>query len=104
MQRFASAGDYEAARISYCQDMVVREEYVEDAITGNLLRIKDQTLHVSTAADVSDNRDIPAEWKVDHVVDLVQVLLKPSPLRAMGARTPRSRCSCARGPARARRG
>ena len=38
--------EYEAARVSYCEDMVVREEYVEDAITGNMLRIKDQTPRV----------------------------------------------------------
>ena len=85
VQRFGSAAEYENARISYCQDMVVREEYVEDAITGNMLRIKDQTLHVSTAADVSDNKNIPDEWRVDSVVDLVVILLKPSPMRAMGA-------------------
>ena len=85
VQRFPSVSEYEVARQAYCHDMVQREEYVEDAITGNLLRIKDQTLHVSTAADVADNSNIPNEWKVDSVVDLVQVLLRPSPYRAMGA-------------------
>ncbi len=52
VQRFGSALEYESARVSYCEDMMTREEYVEDAITGNMLRIKDQTLHVSTATDV----------------------------------------------------
>ena len=64
---------------------MAREEYVEDAITGNQLRIKDQTLHVSTAADVQDNRSIPDEWKVDDVRDLAELLLQPSPCRTMGA-------------------
>ena len=62
VQRFPTVAEYEAAR-AYCEDMVVREEYVEDAITGNMLRIKDQTLHVSTATDVVDNLSIPAEWR-----------------------------------------
>ena len=69
-QRFDQVSEYEKARVSYCEDMMAREEYVEDAITGNQLRIKDQTLHVSTAADVQDNRSIPDEWKVDDVRDL----------------------------------
>ena len=87
VQRFATAADYETARGSYCDDMVAREEYVEDAITGNQLRIKDQTLKVSTTADAADNRDIPAEWKVDNVLDLVVLLLRPSPLRWASGRT-----------------
>ena len=84
IQRFGTAIEYESARVSYCEDMMAREEYVEDAITGNMLRIKDQTLHVSTATDVQDNRDIPTEWRVDDVRDLAALLLKPSPSRSMG--------------------
>ena len=84
-QRFPSVAEYEAARVNYCEDIVVREALVEDAITGNQLRIKDQTLHISTATDAVDNaRPIPAEWHVHNVLDLVRLLLVPSPNRANG--------------------
>ena len=73
-QRFKNAAEYEASRVSYCNDIVEREALVEDAITGNLLRIKDQTLHVSTATDVQDNASVPPEWRVDDVRDLVHLL------------------------------
>ena len=75
VQRFAAAAEYESARANYCEDMVEREAMVEDAITGNMLRIKDQTLHVSTATDGVDNTSIPAEWRVNDVRDLVKLLL-----------------------------
>ena len=85
VQRFATAAEYEGARANYCEDMVEREAMVEDAITGNLLRIKDQTLHVSTATDGLDNYAVPAEWRVNDVRDLVALFLTPSPNRSMGA-------------------
>ena len=85
VQRFDVVAEYEAARTSYCEDIVEREQLVEDAITGNMLRIKDQTLHVSTATDVVDNvRDIPPEWRVDDVRDMVVLMLVPSPHRPNG--------------------
>ena len=85
-QRFPSVAEYEAARVNYCEDIVVREAMVEDAITGNQLRIKDQTLYISTATDAVDNaRPIPAEWHVHNVLDLVRLLLVPSPNRANGS-------------------
>ena len=85
VQRFPSVGDYEAARANYLEDIVVREAHVEDAITGNNLRIKDQTLHISTATDVQDQgRVIPPEWNVTDVRDLVKLLLVPSPNRVNG--------------------
>ena len=65
VQRFPNVTEYEAARSNYCEDIVSKEAMVEDAITGNMLRIKDQTLHVSTATDVVDNLSIPPEWRVD---------------------------------------
>ena len=42
VQRFKNISDYEAARLNYLEDIVEREAMVEDAITGNMLRIKDQ--------------------------------------------------------------
>ena len=84
-QRFPSVAEYESARCNYCEDIVVKEAMVEDAITGNHLRIKDQTLHISTATDALDNtRVIPPEWKVSSVLDLCTLLLVPSPQRANG--------------------
>jgi hypothetical protein len=86
VQRFPSVADYEAARANYLEDIVVREAEVEDAITGNNLRIKDQTLHISTATDAADNvRPCPPEWRVDDVRDLVRLLLIPSPNRSNGS-------------------
>ena len=71
---------------SDCEDIVIREALVEDAITGNELRIKDQTLHISTATDAVDNaRPIPPEWAVSNVLDLVKLLLIPSPSRQNGS-------------------
>ena len=84
VQRFKSVAEYEAARTNYCEDIVEKEAMVEDAITGNMLRIKDQTLHVSTATDVQDNVSIPPEWNVSDVRDLVTLLLVPSPMRPYG--------------------
>ena len=85
VQRFASVAAYEAARANYLEDIVVREAHVEDAITGNNLRIKDQTLHISTATEEQDNkRELPPEWNVTDVLDLVKLLLVPSPGRLYG--------------------
>ena len=42
--------------------------------------------HISTATDAQDNcRPIPAEWKVENVLDLVKLYLVPSPNRASGS-------------------
>ena len=50
-----------------------------------MLRIKDQTLYISTATEAQDNvRNIPAEWNVTNVLDLVGLLLVGSPNRHMG--------------------
>ena len=84
VQRFPSVSEYEAARANYLEDIVTREALVEDAITGNNLRIKDQTLHVSTGTDQQDNSRIPPEWNVSDVRDLVSLLLQASPNRHMG--------------------
>jgi hypothetical protein len=85
IQRFPSVAEYEAARNNYLEDIVVREAHVEDAITGNNLRIKDQTLHITTATEKEDNlRSIPPEWNVTDVRDLVKLLLVPSPNRVNG--------------------
>lgn len=86
VQRFPSVAAYESARANYLEDIVVREALVEDAITGNNLRIKDQTLHISTATEEEDNnlKTIPPEWNVTNVLDLVKLLLVPSPGRIYG--------------------
>ena len=48
MQRFDDAVAYEVARKVYCAGIVESENQVEDAITGNQLRIEDQLICVST--------------------------------------------------------
>ena len=73
VQRFPSVAAYESARANYLEDIVVREALVEDAITGNNLRIKDQTLHISTATEEEDNNLSSPEWNVTNVLDLVKL-------------------------------
>jgi hypothetical protein len=86
VQRFPSVSAYEAARANYLEDIVVREASVEDAITGNNLRIKDQTLHISTATEEQENaRAIPSGWNVTSVLDLVTLFLVASPGRIFGS-------------------
>ena len=61
IQRLGSAAAYEGARSSYCVAIVSEQCHVEDAITGNVLRIEDQLIHVS-AADVSGVTLNRPEW------------------------------------------
>lgn len=46
VQRFESAAAYSAARTVYLAALVERLSYVEDAITGNRLRIEDQLVYI----------------------------------------------------------
>lgn len=50
VQRFASVAAYEAARAAHCDDLISATEIVEDAITGNVLRVGDQLVGISTEA------------------------------------------------------
>ena len=43
-----SAAEYESARSSYCDEQRKLLEYVEDAITGSDLLIKEQVIYVNT--------------------------------------------------------
>ena len=98
-----------AQQLSSCMDTrpsplpSLDPQLVEDAITGNMLRMKDQTLHVSTATDVVDNTSVPPEWRVDDVRDLVALMLTPSPHRPNGMHSAQPTLVRA-GPAQARRG
>ena len=48
VQRFTNIDAYEEVRRVYCGDIVTAEDKVEDAITGNQLRIEDQLIYVAT--------------------------------------------------------
>ena len=52
VQRFNSAEAYEEARLLHCADIIERERFVEDAITGNTLDIAEQLVDVSTQEGV----------------------------------------------------
>jgi hypothetical protein len=56
VQRFPSVAQYEGARANYLEDIVVREALVEDAITGNNLRIISCHLPTAPPAHIRPNR------------------------------------------------
>jgi hypothetical protein len=83
VQRFGSAAEYEGSRLTYCQGIVAEQCFVEDAITGNVLRIEDQLIFVS-ASDVQGT-NINMRWQtVKDVRDVVTLLLEPSNYRHKG--------------------
>ena len=83
VQRFGSVGEYESTRLAYCSTIVSEQCHVEDAITGNVLRIEDQLIFVS-AADVSGTNIGPKWASVRDVRDVVTLLLEPSTQRHKG--------------------
>ena len=48
-QRFESAASLAAARDDYCFAMATRGAWVEDAVTGRVLRIEEQLLNIEMA-------------------------------------------------------
>ena len=57
----------------------------KDAITGNQLRIEDQLIYVATQNIGEQIKRSEAAWNtIKDVKELVELLLKPSPLRARG--------------------
>ena len=85
VQRFADVAAYEAARRIYCEGIIESENLVEDAITGNLLRIEDQLICVVTQpiGETIKHSD-PAWVGLQNVHELVDLLLAPSHRRARG--------------------
>ena len=96
VQRFASAAEYESARSSYCDEQRKLLEYVEDAITGSDLLIKEQVIYVNTGDSGAQN--MRPEWKaVKEGSEVTDVLIKPSKRRAEGVHTAQP-CLCIAGP------
>ena len=86
VQRFRDGEQYESTRSAYCSDIVAEQCHVEDAITGNILRIEDQLIFVS-AADVTGTNIGPKWASVRDVRDVVSLLLEPSQSRHKGTHT-----------------
>ena len=85
VQRFASAADFERCRLAYCKDIISSEDKVEDAITGNELRIEDQLICVAAQNIGETIKHADERWqKISDVHQLVELLLLPSMLRSRG--------------------
>jgi hypothetical protein len=78
-----SAEDFEGARSRYCESIAASQDTVEDAITGNLLPIKDQLIFMR-AVDVLDGCTPPEFMSVADVPQLVEQDVAESPLRVHG--------------------
>ena len=81
--RFASLDDMESARTRYLTGMMAAGALVEDAITGKLLRIRDQLIYVKIGNTAVSQRHA----HIRDVQSLVNLLLEPSPRRVQGAHT-----------------
>lgn len=91
VQRFPSAGEYEVARANYCNAIVQVEDKVEDAITGNELRIEDQLICVKTQNIGETVKRSDEAWNnITDVKELVELLLKVSGHYQMCAKEARS--------------
>ena len=77
----------------YCTWLVKDLEVVEDAITGNKLNLREQTIEVTTDAGVdATGTGISGVQRADYLAaksmsDLAKLLLTPSPDRAQGIHT-----------------
>ena len=86
VQRFQSVEAYEEARLLHCADIIERERYVEDAITGNTLDIAEQLVDVSTQEGVEGSVNRLGET-ITNVKDLARILRKPDEHRRNGGHT-----------------
>ena len=103
VQHFENAAAYEATRVSYCRHECEKWQMVEDAITGNRLRIKDQLLKIKTedidketkklspaAIAAMDQNDLQwvrrpeREWKPHGKWSKDNVFMKGTLVRALG--------------------
>lgn len=85
VQRFANVELFEQCRTSYCAGIVISEDKVEDAITGNELRIEDQLIFVAPQNIGEQIKRSDEAWgKIKDVKELVELLLKPSIHRSRG--------------------
>ena len=78
-----NAALYEEARSRYCQHLIETEDKVEDAITGNWLKIEDQLIFME-AMNVPNGCNPPQYMTVPDVPALVKLLVEQSPKRQHG--------------------
>ena len=82
-QRFDTAAQYEEARKIFCQELRDENEFVEDAITGQKLRIEDQFVLMQVVE--ASGEKAPDRWKkMASVRDMVKLMVEPSPDRVYG--------------------
>ena len=77
---------FEEHRISYCGWVTGNEDKVEDAITGNLLLIKDQLIFLEIA-DLPGLLMPPQYVHMHNIPDLVKAQMEQSPKRSEGTHT-----------------
>lgn len=83
LQRLESAAAYKAARDSFCKHLRESCATLQDAITGAVLRVEDQTLQIR--ADLSRGVQHHKPWvSATAVKDLAPLLLEHSPDRQHG--------------------
>ena len=84
-QSFDSEAAYDETRCVYCAGIVASENEVEDAITGNKLRIEDQMICVATQNLGEAIKHADPTWNsMKDVHELVDLLLAPSHKRTRG--------------------
>lgn len=91
LQRFASVVEYNTAVDEHCRNLLTSGEMVEDAITGNKLKIADQLLYLTmeTGAEGADGSTIAGVQRADfaevkEIRALVKLLLADSVSRDRG--------------------
>ena len=85
LQGFDNETVYEETRRTYCAGIVESENQVEDAITGNQLRIEDQLICVSTQNLGETIKHSDPTWNtIKDVHELCDLLLTPSHKRTRG--------------------
>ena len=83
VQQFDTGAEYEELRKQFCAELRDENEFVEDAITQQRLRISEQFV-LMRVVELSGEKARP-DWKrMDKVKDLVRVLVEGSPDRTYG--------------------
>ena len=81
MLRFPSLQAFRTACQQHCEKLARDCEYIEDSITGRVLRTRDQSINVQVLATSQGN---PAHIRITKVLDLLPLLLEHATQRAAG--------------------
>ena len=84
IQRVQNRDEYENMRVDHCLEIIEKNAYVEDAITGNTLKIQDQLVKVDVKASSQGATNKLLGRPVSDVDTLTDILLTASPRRASG--------------------